>query len=181
MTRNSQSKSKLLYIALMLLTLVQAGCKKEQTPVAAQAPPPAAAQKPVQAVVSSVSKLQHQTAVFDFSGKRDPFKPFAEIKPEKKTTPEDLKRARIASLPIHSYDVSQFSLIGVVIDPKGNQAMVIDPNKKGYVLKVGMTIGKNNGRVMAIQASEIDVLEQFRDENGKVRKEHIKIPLPRKL
>ncbi len=58
--------------------------------------------------------------------------------------------------------------------------MVIDPNGKGYVLKIGMTIGKNDGRVMSITPNSVDVLEQFRDDNGRVRKEHIRISMPRK-
>lgn len=84
------------------------------------------------------------------------------------------------ALPIHSFDVSQFRLIGVVTGGKDNRAMVVDPNGRGYVLKVGMTVGKNLGRVTAINAGGVDVLEQFRDDNGKVRKENIRIALPRK-
>ena len=58
--------------------------------------------------------------------------------------------------------------------------MVVDPNGKGYVLKTGMTIGKNVGRVTLISAGGVDVVEQFRDDNGRVRKEIIRITLPRK-
>lgn len=58
--------------------------------------------------------------------------------------------------------------------------MVTDPNGKGYVLRVGMTIGKNSGKIVSITSSGIDVLEQFRDDNGRVRKENIKLTLPRK-
>ena len=83
-------------------------------------------------------------------------------------------------MPIHSFDVSQFKLIGIITGGRENQAMVTDPGGKGYVLKVGMLIGKNDGRITSISSSGVDVLEQFKDDNGRVRKENIKLTLPRK-
>jgi len=91
-----------------------------------------------------------------------------------------MKKALQGGLPIHSFDVSQFRLIGIITGAKENQAMVVDPNGKGYVLKTGMTIGKNDGRVTAIRINGVDVVEQFKDDNGRVRKENIRITLPRK-
>ncbi len=84
------------------------------------------------------------------------------------------------ALPIHSFDVSQFKLIGIITGDRQNEAMVVDPNGKGYVIKAGMTIGKNEGLITSITNSGVDVVEQFRDDNGRVRKETIKITLPRK-
>ena len=95
-------------------------------------------------------------------------------------TAAEAKKLQRDSLPIHSLDVSQFKLIGVVTGGKESQAMVTDPGGKGYVLKVGMNIGKNNGKIVAISTSGVDVVEQFKDENGRVRKENIKLTLPRK-
>jgi len=43
-----------------------------------------------------------------------------------------------------------------------------------------MTIGKNEGKISQITTSGVDVVEQFRDDNNKVRKETIRIPLLRK-
>ena len=94
--------------------------------------------------------------------------------------PDDMKKALKGGLPIHSFDVSQFRLIGVITGAKENQAMVVDPNGKGYVLKTGMTIGKNDGRITAVNINGVDVVEQFKDDSGRVRKENIKITLPRK-
>jgi type IV pilus assembly protein PilP len=154
-------------------------------PVAAPVAAPAAANqvaKPVQKPVSSSVKLAPPPAgnQFDFSNKKDPFKPFVAVKMPAKQTPEDVKKALISGLPIHSFDVSQFRLIGIVTGAKENQAMVVDPGGKGYVLKVGMTIGKNEGKVTTITTTGVDVVEQFKDDNGRVRKEVIKITLPRK-
>jgi type IV pilus assembly protein PilP len=58
--------------------------------------------------------------------------------------------------------------------------MVVDPNGKGYVLKQGMTIGKNEGTITLITSAGFDVVEQFRDDSGKIRKETINVLLPKK-
>ncbi|QOX78680.1 pilus assembly protein PilP [Trichlorobacter lovleyi] len=166
--------------------MIQAGCKKTQSPPpppAPAAPAAAAAQtKPLvlKAVSSSVKMAPVQTNQLDFSTKKDPFKPHIAVKAATSAELSRQKRELRPLLPLHSFDVSQFRLIGTVTDSKGNKAMVVDPAGKGYVLKVGMTIGKNEGKITRIESSGVDVVEQFHDENNKIRKETIRIPLLRK-
>ena len=164
---------------LLSITVLFIGCNKgTQSPAVAPAVAVQKMPKPVQKPVSSALKSNNQQPgnLFDFSNKKDPFKPFVVAK----SAPADLKKSLQSGLPIHSFDVSQFKLIGIVTGGKENHAMVVDPNGKGYVLKVGMTIGRNDGRVTSISTSGVDVVEQFKDDSGRVRKEHIKITLPRK-
>jgi type IV pilus assembly protein PilP len=166
-----------------LLQLTACGEKQVQAPVQAptQVPKPVVQPKPIQKPTSSSLRLPVTTAnQFDFSNKKDPFKPFVAIKIESKSTPESKKQILHNSLPIHSFDVSQFKLIGIITGGRENQAMVTDPGGKGYVLKVGMLIGKNDGKIISISSNGVDVLEQFKDDNGRVRKENIKLTLPRK-
>ena len=168
---------------MFVCTLFVSACDKKQAPVAAPAQPPKAAteQKPVQKQVSSAVQQSSPSAnQFDFSSKKDPFKPFMAVKAEPKSTPEIKKQTLRNALPIHSFDVSQFKLIGIITGGRENQAMVTDPGGKGYVLKVGMLIGKNDGRIISINTNGVDILEQFKDDNGRVRKENIKLTLPRK-
>jgi type IV pilus assembly protein PilP len=190
MTRHPlQRNSRLPAVAaLVLVAAIVSGCsKKEQPPPAVPSPVPVKAKQQqvssVQKPMSSVSvKLAPPPLVdqFDFSGKKDPFKPAIDTKVATAQLPGGLKKGLPGALPIHSFDVSQFKLIGVVTGAKENQAMVVDPNGKGYVLKKGMTIGKNDGRVTSIGINGVEVVEQFRDDTGRVRKETIKITLPRK-
>ncbi|MBT1070448.1 pilus assembly protein PilP [Pelotalea chapellei] len=167
----------------VMLQLI-AGCKKaeQQSSPPPVAKPEAGLVKPqakaVQRQASSAASLPTPTAQFDFSTKKDPFKPYVIVKAP--TLPTADKTKKTSGLPIHSFEVSQFKLIGVVTGEKGNQAMVTDPAGKGYVLKVGMTMGPNNGRVTAITTNGVEVREQFKDDNGRVRKEIIKLTLPRK-
>ena len=188
MIRNLHNPNSRVYAltALIAIASIIISCNKNDKPPSVVSPTvtPAIQQtvKPVQKSVSSAVKLAPPTPgnVFDFSNKKDPFKPFVVVKAVATPTPDDLKKALQSGLPIHSFDVSQFRLIGVVTGGKENQAMVVDPNGKGYVLKIGMTIGKNDGRITSINTSGVDVLEQFKDDNGRVRKENIRITLPRK-
>jgi type IV pilus assembly protein PilP len=180
----------LYYLVVLLTVLALAACNNSQpqTPVPAQAPasPPKAAvatAKPVQKQPSSALRIPPAPVnQFDFSNKKDPFKPFVVVKVEPKKAKEKEPSGKTLrnSLPIHSFDVSQFKLIGIITGGRENQAMVTDPGGKGYVLKTGMLIGKNDGRITSITSGGVDILEQFKDDNGRVRKEHIKLTLPRK-
>ena len=177
-------------VALVTAAALVSGCSKQEQPAAPAAAPSAPVQaaqqaaKAVQKPVSSVSvKLPAPPTAnqFDFSGKKDPFKPDAALKAAAAAPSQaDINKAMQGGLPIHSFDVSQFKLIGIVTGAKENQAMVVDPNGKGYVLKTGMTIGKNDGRITAVNINGVDVVEQFKDDSGRVRKENIRITLPRK-
>ena len=182
------NRSVLSLVAAGAVVAVLSGCKKHEEPVPAQ---PAAAKpvkaampqqvKPVQKQVSSALALPPAPVnQFDFSNKKDPFKPFVIVKASPSPMANNsLNRVRNA-LPIHSFDVNQFKLIGIITGNKQNMAMVVDPNGKGYVIKPGMTIGKNEGQITSITNSGVEVVEQFRDDNGRVRKETIKLTLPRK-
>jgi type IV pilus assembly protein PilP len=191
MTRNLLL-NKCTYVALtaLMIAALFTGCKKkEPQPPAAPQPFVAASKpisqqpKPVQKPVSSALNLPSQAVnKFDFSNKKDPFKPFAILNTTatQRLSPESARKALRDALPIHSFDVGQFKLIGIVTGGKENKAMVTDPNGKGYVLRVGMAIGKNEGHVTAITNNGVDVVDQLRDDNGRVRKENIRLTLPRK-
>jgi type IV pilus assembly protein PilP len=179
--RNSCLPTTVLTFAC-LLQLAACGDKKVQTVQApALAPKVVVQPKPVQKQSSSSLRPQSQSHnEFDFSNKKDPFKPFVVAKVELKNNTESQRKVSQSSLPIHSFDVNQFKLIGIITGGRENKAMVTDPGGKGYVLKVGMLIGKNDGKITAINSNGVEVLEQFKDDNGRVRKENIKLTLPRK-
>lgn len=188
MTRRNLAKNSLILAtwSLLVITALAMGCKKKEAsvtpkPVAVVAKPVTQQPKPVQKPVSSALRLSPpEINQFDFSSKKDPFKPYFNLKATTNTSQDGEQKALREALPIHRYDVGQFKLIGIITGDKGNRAMVTDPSGKGYVLKTGMTIGKNDGKITAITSGGVDVLEQFKDDNGRVRKEHIRITLPRK-
>ena len=175
-----------MFAAVIVCALLFTACSKTQQQSPVPAPPQRpkaedAQPKPIQKPVSSALRISPPAEnQFDFSNKKDPFKPFVVVKVETKSSPESIKKNLRNSLPIHSFDVNQFKLIGIITGGRENQAMVVDPGGKGYVLKVGMLIGKNDGKITSINSSGVEILEQFKDDNGRVRKENIKLTLPRK-
>ncbi|CAH2030789.1 pilus assembly protein PilP [Trichlorobacter ammonificans] len=188
MTRPSPKNKRLVAGVLVLASglLLGAGGTGKTVTVqktagpAASAPPVAALPMvtvPIQKQTSSLRYMPAQHMQFDFSKKKDPFKPFLVVKPE--AVAGSVKRVEKPLLPIHSFTLEQFRLIGVVADPKGNRAMVVDPSGKGYVLKVGMTIGRDEARITRIDTSGVEAVRQYRDEKGKAHKETARIPLQR--
>ncbi len=181
-TYNLQMAAVVFVCAMVILACDK---KQAQSPATVTVKPPksVALQRPVAVQVAVSSSLRVppvSSNQFDFSNKKDPFKPFVAVKSEPLNTANALKKAKRNSLPIHSFDVGQFKLIGVITGGRENRAMVTDPGGKGYVLRVGMFIGKNDGKVVSITSNGVDILEQFRDDNGRIRKENIKLTLPRK-
>lgn len=201
--RNSiffSAQGGLLFI--LLLAAAMPGCKKDPPP-----PPPPKAKplpakaapvqpaKPVQAAVSSARSVAAKESVqaqlstvkkpalpnspsLDFTGKRDPFKPYAQM-PLPQQAGSAKRRIR-DPLPIQSFETERFKVSGIVTGLKENSALVLDPNNKGYVVKAGMPLGSNDGYVKRITANSVEVEESFRDDNGRVRKRLVKLTLLRK-
>jgi type IV pilus assembly protein PilP len=171
----------LLLVYLVGGLLIPGGCtKKEQPP----SPPPAptkqavTGQTPVQRQQSSAKVSEHLITSLDFTNRKDPFKAYAApqvpaIKPTASIKTTDL-------LPIQIYDVSKFKVAGIIVGLKENSALVVDPGGKGYVVKEGMLIGNNDGRISKVTSSSLEVVESYRDDNGHPRKRTIKLTLPQK-
>jgi len=166
----------------MLLALA-AGCKKEQPPAPPEPPKPqqaAPAAKPVVPVQKQLSSAILGGGRVDFSKKTDPFKPYAAALPAPAAQPGAPAAAPPADLlPIQSFEVSKFKVAGIIAGLQENRALVIDPNGKGYVVRVGMQIGNNNGRITRITASTIEVVEHYR-ESGRTKSKTIVLALAKK-
>ena len=65
--------------------------------------------------------------------------------------------------PLLSRDLSEFRLKGVIWNIKSPYAMVEDPTGRGYIVKLGSRIGRNNGEIISITRGEIVVLELRRN------------------
>ena len=65
-------------------------------------------------------------------------------------------------------DLSQLKLVGVIMSPDGNKALVEDSSGKGYFLSKGTYIGINAGKVVEIQKDRIIIEEEIQDATGNV-------------
>lgn len=177
-----RNKNFSFYVLLVAGLLSAWGCNKNEEPVA-NAPPTHHAKAvqvtpPVQNQHSSLNVSAKSAPVLDFTARKDPFKAFVVAKPqtERKTTSASTGDL----LPIQSYEVAKFKISGIIVGLKENRALVIDPSGKGYVVKQGMLIGDSDGRITKITATSIEVLENYRDDNGHVKSRTVKLTLPQK-
>ncbi|MBT1076591.1 pilus assembly protein PilP [Geobacter grbiciae] len=181
MTRRN-STSMLLLAAAASLVLACGGCKKaeESPPPVPPAKPANPVKPPVQAQASSAQSVTSVTPSLDFSGRKDPFKPFIQPKAEKPAAASGSIPAA-GALPIQGYPVEQFKVSGIIAGFKENKALIVDPAGKGYVVKAGMKMGNNNGVIMRITPSYLEVAERIRnDVTGKISRRTVKLALPKK-
>ncbi len=167
---------------LVVALLVSSACAKKEPPPPPPPPPKAVVKppQPVQAQASSAKPVGAGDQLLNFTNKKDPFRPYAvEPVPQPQAKPAGVARTGDL-LPIQSYEVNKFRISGIITGLKENTALVIDPAGKGYVVREGMLIGINDGRINRITPSAIEVVEQYRDEKGHLRKRSVILTLPKK-
>jgi type IV pilus assembly protein PilP len=151
------------------------GCSKEE-PIPASPPPPLQKPSVVKQQPMSSAQVTASAPLFDFSTRRDPFKPaIVEVK-----KPDEKHTKVKGTLPIQNFDLGQFRVTGIIVGLKENFAQVVDPTGKAYTLKKGMVIGTNNGRVVAITSTYIEVAERVVEDSGKVKTRTERLVIPKK-
>jgi len=103
------------------------------------------------------------------AGKPDPFRPFIQLTSARggsKTAP---------LTPLQKYDFSQLKLVAIISSPDGNIALVEDVAGKGYFLKKGTWIGKNDGKVTKILKDKVIVEEVYQDIFGQTKTNEISL------
>jgi type IV pilus assembly protein PilP len=180
MMKIRENSQKITIALFVLLFMFSAGCKKKEVSVSQPAPQvknDVQHVAPVQKQHSTAQMTQSVNPSIDFSGRKDPFKAFVV---ETKSVPVFKRGPGYGLLPIQNYEVGQFRVLGIIAGLKENSALVVDPGGKAYVVKSGMEIGKNGGQIQKISTTSIEVMEQYRDEIGKIRKRTVILTLPRK-
>ncbi len=116
-------------------------------------------------------KKEEKEYTYNPSGKGDPFKPFIQ-----------LGRAPTGSRPLsplQQYDLSQLKLVAIISAPEGNIALVEDASGKGFFLRRGTDIGKNDGKVTKILKDRVIVEENSQDVLGQTKKSEVELVLQR--
>ncbi len=75
----------------------------------------------------------------------------------------DERRRNIPVTPLQKVAVSQLKVVGIIMAPTGNKALVEDPEGKGYVITKGTYLGSNFGQVTRILSDRIVVEEEVED------------------
>lgn len=153
-------KNNLIFIiSMILLSTVVFGCKKsappqpqktqqEQRPQAGA--PPAQGETAVK--VEEVKPQEVEVFRYESLGLVDPFEPII-----------GKQEGGTAVSPLEQYSLDQLKLVAIIWGVPEPRAMVEDPQGKGYIIKKGTKIGKNQGVVIKILDNEVVVLETFVD------------------
>lgn len=112
-------------------------------------------------------KKEEKEFTYNPQGKPDPFKPFIQLTPVR-----DASR-RSPLTPLQKYDISQLKLVAIISAPEGNIALVEDVTGKGYFLKKGTWIGKNDGKVTKILKDKVVIEEAYQDIFGQTKTQEI--------
>lgn len=170
-SRHRLSKVLITFCVLFLIS----GCGEGPVPSAPPqkgGAPQAVAKKAdaVQAVeTKGPEKKEEPEYQYNPAGKPDPFKPFIQLTPVRelsRTTP---------LTPLQKYDISQLKLVAIISTPDGNIAMVEDSAGKGYFVKKGTEIGRNDGKVTKILKDRLIVEEIYQDVWGKTKTDEVSL------
>jgi Tfp pilus assembly protein PilP len=172
------SIQKFAYFCIAVSALSASGCGSSgEGPVAQKLAPP------------SIGKtLTPQTALPPSNGPMAlPAKPEPSYNPIGKPDPfqppvleygGDLKSRRARALPLQQFEVTEFELVGIVSGTGENRALVQDASGRGYLIKVGTPIGKNQGRVVAIADQRILIEEKIKDFLGREKSRTVALKIP---
>jgi type IV pilus assembly protein PilP len=115
-------------------------------------------------------KREEAEYAYNPAGKPDPFKPFIQLTPAKGTRGGPLT-------PLQKYEISQLKLVAIISTPEGNIALVEDATGKGYFLKKGTWVGKNDGKVTKVLKDKVIIEEVYQDIFGQTKTNEITLVL----
>jgi type IV pilus assembly protein PilP len=79
--------------------------------------------------------------------------------------------------PLQKVDVNELKLVGIVKNPEGNMALIQTPDGKGYFLRKGLRVGKNEGIVAEVLEDQVIVKEKRTDFLGQISVEEAVLKL----
>ncbi len=166
-------KSRLVWVSLMFLFLL-GSCGEGTAPVSLprKGSGLSAEKKKPEANKPEEKKEPEKEEVYAYnpSGKPDPFKSFLQLTPLRSAS-------RVPLTPLQKFEISQLKLVAILSTPEGTVGMVEDATGKGYFIKKGTLIGKNDGRVSKILADRVVVEEVFLDVFGQKKVSEVSLAL----
>ena len=99
--------------------------------------------------------------IYSPKGKTDPFQPLFATESQRMAPAGKggKKEKRPPLTPLQRLDLGQLKLVGIIVSPSGNKAIVEEPSGKGYVITTGTYIGRNFGRVKQILYDRVIIEE----------------------
>ena len=117
-----------------------------------------------------LEKKEETEYAYNPVGKPDPFKPFIQLTRGPSSGP---------LTPLQKYEISQLKLVAIISSSEGNVGLIEDSAGKGYFLKKGTVIGKNDGKVTKILKDKVIIEEVYQDIFGHKKTQEISLFLYR--
>lgn len=104
---------------------------------------------------------------YNIEGRFDPFKPFLSPKAITPNTPDpnEIIESNQDLSGMQLFEPGQLTLVGVMVSQVQELAFVEDQSKKGYVIKIGTSIGKR-GKVTQILPDKVLIEETAKTRAG---------------
>jgi len=107
----------------------------------------------------------------DMETLRDPFASYLALVARRGRQALTERQSRLASRsrePLESFDLSTLNLVAIMHMGKDRIAMIEDKTGKGYIIRRGNYMGKNNGRIEKITDDSVFLVEQVLNPAGDV-------------
>jgi type IV pilus assembly protein PilP len=160
-------------VLLIICLFLMGGCGEGTPPssIPSKTRPPSVVKKKEEPVKVAEKKEPEKKEEYSYNpaGKPDPFRPFIQLisgKGGSQTGP---------LTPLQKYDISQLRLVAIISSAGGNIALVEDVAGKGYFLKKGTWIGKNDGKVTKILKDQVIVEEVYQDIFGQTKTNEVSL------
>lgn len=112
--------------------------------------------------VPDSSLHQAHAPEIDIADLRDPFESYLTVLERKSRKRMQAHRERSPDheqQPLEGYDLGALRLVATMKMGADRAAMVEDPEGKGYVVRKGSYIGRDNGRVINISERSVEIME----------------------
>ncbi|HCS13910.1 MAG TPA: hypothetical protein DIW28_09045, partial [Zetaproteobacteria bacterium] len=109
----------------------------------------------------------------DIAGLRDPFESYLTVLDQQNKERMHANRSRTPdheAQPLEGFDLGALKLVAIMKMGGSRAAMVEDPEGKGYVVRTGTYIGRDNGRVVNISERSVEIMEDEFTATGEIAK-----------
>ena len=107
----------------------------------------------------------------DIASLRDPFESYLSVIEQQNRKRQEILRvheSRRVRQPLEKFDLNTLKLVAIMKMGDSYAAMVEDSEGKGYVVRTGAYIGRDNGKVVAIDARNVHILEKIVSPTGEI-------------
>ncbi|GAV19719.1 pilus assembly protein, PilP [Mariprofundus micogutta] len=126
--------------------------------------------------------MQHMVTapVIDFANLRDPFASYLESVARRGRTAlieNQLRLTNRSREKLEDYDLSTLSLVAIFSMGGERVAMVQDSTAKGFIVRRGNYLGKNNGKIEKITDDTVFLVEQVLNPAGEITDRQVSLTM----